>query len=193
MLHFMLAKSLAPSAFFEQFCSMGLYTCTRVCVLANSNVQSTRVPGNLSYVRLRHTCDLDRHHHLVGQLVVRSHFPIDHTTVGLAQTHSNNYTHVLATKSWPTQDRFLQLHSQTVSVEEVFRPLHCGVKQIYTIAAHRQTVALMVSYDLILCDFCGVDVYREFFGKPNSSPNEVRCAEQLPVSAATSSSAAVFE
>jgi len=46
---------------------------------------------------------------------------------------------------------------------------------------------------LILCDFCGVDVYREFFGKPNSSPNEVRCAEQLPVSAATSSSAAVFE
>ena len=76
----MLAKSLAPSAFFEQFCSMGLYTCTRVCVLANSNVQSTRVPGNLSYVRLRHACDLDRHHHLVGQLVVRSHFPVDHTT-----------------------------------------------------------------------------------------------------------------
>ena len=72
-------------------------------------------------------------------------------------------------------------------MEKVFRPLHCGVKQIYTIAAHRQTVALMVSYDLILCDFCGVDVYREFFGKPNSSPNEVRCAEQLPVSAATSS------
>ena len=76
-------------------------------------------------------------------------------------------------------------------MEEVFRSLHCGVKQIFTIAAHRQTVALMVSYDLILCDFCGVDVYREFFGKPNS--NEVRCVEQLPVSAATSSSAAVFE
>ena len=77
-----------------------------------------------------------------------------------------------------------------VYVEEVFRSLHYGVKQIYTIAAHRQTVALMVSYDLILCDFCGVD---EFFGKPNSSPNEVRCAEELPVSAATSSSAAVLE
>ena len=85
------------------------------------------------------------------------------------------------------------MHSQTASVEEVFRSLHCGVKQIYTIAAHRQTVALMVSYDLILCDFCGDDVYREFFGEPNSSPNEVRCAEELPVSAATSSSAAVFE
>jgi len=106
---------------------------TQVCVLANPNAQST---GNLSYVRLRHACDLDRHHHLVGQLVVRSRFPVDHTTVGLAQTYSNNYTHVLTTKSWPTQDRFLKLHSQPVSVEEVFRSLRCGVKLIYTIAIY---------------------------------------------------------
>ena len=84
-----------------------VYIHVQVCVLANSNVQSTRVPGNLSYVHLRHACDLDRHHHLVGQLVVRSRFPVDLTTVGLAQTHSNNYTLILATKSWPTQDRFL--------------------------------------------------------------------------------------
>ena len=55
----------------------------------------------------------------------------------------------------------------------------------YTIAARHQTVALMVSYNLILCDFCGDDVYKKFFGEPNSSPNEVRCAEQLSVSAAT--------
>ena len=47
-------------------------------------------------------------------------------------------------------------------------------------------------YDLILCDLCGDEVYGEFFGEPNSSPHEVRGAEQPPVSAAASSSAEVL-
>ena len=37
------------------------------------------------------------------------------------------------------------------------------------------------------------EVYEEFVSEPNSSPNEVRGAEQPPVSEATSSSAGVFE
>ena len=46
---------------------------------------------------------------------------------------------------------------------------------------------------MILCDICEDEVYREFFGEPNSSPHEVRGAEQPPVSAAASPSAGVFE
>ena len=44
-----------------------------------------------------------------------------------------------------------------------------------------------------VCDLCGDEVYRELFGEPNSSPHEVRGAEQLPVFAATPSSVGVFE
>ena len=42
---------------------------------------------------------------------------------------------------------------------------------------HRQTVAVMVSYDSILCDLHENEVYGEFFGEPNSSPREVRGAD----------------
>ena len=49
----------------------------------------------------------------------------------------------------------------------------------------------MVSYNLILCDLCGDEVYGEFFGEPNS-PHEVRGAEPPPVSAVASSSAGVL-
>ena len=45
------------------------------------------------------------------------------------------------------------------------------------IATHCKTVAVMVSYDSILqchvCELCGDEVCREFFGEPNSSPHEV--------------------
>ena len=50
----------------------------------------------------------------------------------------------------------------------------------------------MVPYNLILCDLCGDKVYGEFFGEPNSSPHEVRRAEQPQVSVAASSSAGVL-
>ena len=65
--------------------------------------------------------------------------------------------------------------------------------QCQTIATHHQTVAVMVSYSLILCDLCGDEVYGEFFGELNSSSHGVRGAEQLPVFAATSSSVVGFE
>ena len=42
------------------------------------------------------------------------------------------------------------------------------------IASHHQTVAIMASYNSILCELCGDEVYE---GKPNSSPREVREAE----------------
>ena len=42
------------------------------------------------------------------------------------------------------------------------------------IASHHQTVAIMASYNSILCELCGDEVYE---GKPNSSPHEVRGAE----------------
>ena len=47
----------------------------------------------------------------------------------------------------------------------------------------------MVCYKSVLRDLCGDKVYREFFCEPNSSPRELGAAEQLPVSAAASSSA----
>ena len=50
-----------------------------------------------------------------------------------------------------------------------------------------------IRHFMILCDICEDEVYREFFGEPNSSPHEVRGAEQPPVSAAASPSAGVFE
>ena len=43
----------------------------------------------------------------------------------------------------------------------------------------------MVSYNSVLHDLCGDEVYREFFCEP-------RAAEQLPISAAVSSSAGVL-
>ena len=42
----------------------------------------------------------------------------------------------------------------------------------------------MVSYNSILRDLCGDEVYGEFFSEPNSSSHGVREAEQLPVSVA---------
>ena len=51
----------------------------------------------------------------------------------------------------------------------------------------------MESYDSILCDLCGDEVYGEFFSEPNSSSHGVRGAEQLPVSVAASSSVVGFE
>ena len=39
----------------------------------------------------------------------------------------------------------------------------------------------MVSYDSILRYICGDKVCREFFSEPNSSPHEVRGAEQLQI------------
>ena len=51
----------------------------------------------------------------------------------------------------------------------------------------------MVSYNLVLCDLCGDEVYGEFFSEPNSSSLGVREAEQLPVSVAASSSVVGFE
>ena len=59
-------------------------------------------------------------------------------------------------------------------------------------ATYRQTVTAMVSYNLVLRDLCWDEVYREFFCEPNSSPRELGAAEQLPVSAAASSSAGVL-
>ena len=50
----------------------------------------------------------------------------------------------------------------------------------------------MVSYNSVLHDLCGDEVYREFFCEPNSSPRELGAAEQPPVSAAASSSAGVL-
>ena len=55
-------------------------------------------------------------------------------------------------------------------------------------ATHHQTVAVMESYDSILCDLCGDEVYGEFFIERNSSSHGVRGVEQLPVSVAASSS-----
>ena len=50
----------------------------------------------------------------------------------------------------------------------------------------------MVSYDSVLCDLCGDEVYGEFFGEPSSSPRELEGAEQAHTSVAVSSSAAVL-
>ena len=50
----------------------------------------------------------------------------------------------------------------------------------------------MVSYNSILCDVCGDEVYGEFLGEPNSSSHGVKGAEQL-LSVAASSSVVVFE
>ena len=50
----------------------------------------------------------------------------------------------------------------------------------------------MVSYNLVLRDLGGDEVYREFFCEPNSSPHELGAAEPPPVSAAASSSAGVL-
>ena len=60
-------------------------------------------------------------------------------------------------------------------------------------ATHRQTVAVMVTYNSILCNLCGDEVYGEFLSEPNSSSHGVRGADQLPVSVAASSSVVVFE
>ena len=49
-----------------------------------------------------------------------------------------------------------------------------------------------MSYNSVLHDLCGDEVCREFFCKPNSSPCELGAAEQLPISAAASSSAGVL-
>ena len=50
-----------------------------------------------------------------------------------------------------------------------------------------------IRHFMILCDICEDEVYREFFSEPNSSPHEVRGAEEPPVSVAASPSAGVFE
>ena len=43
------------------------------------------------------------------------------------------------------------------------------------IGTHCKTVVVMVSYDSMLhvCELCGDEVWREFFGEPNSSAHEV--------------------
>ena len=50
-----------------------------------------------------------------------------------------------------------------------------------------------IRHFMILCDICKDAVYREFFGDPNSSPHEVRVAEEPPVSVTASPSVGVFE
>ena len=50
----------------------------------------------------------------------------------------------------------------------------------------------MASYDSILRDLCGDQVYSEFFGEVSSSPRELGGAEQAPISASASSSAGVL-
>ena len=50
----------------------------------------------------------------------------------------------------------------------------------------------MVSYNAILCDLFGDEVYGEFLGEPNSSSHGVREAEQPPISGAASSSVGVL-
>ena len=50
----------------------------------------------------------------------------------------------------------------------------------------------MVSYNSVLHDLCGDEVYREFSCEPNSSPHELGAAEQPSVSPAASSSAGVL-
>ena len=49
----------------------------------------------------------------------------------------------------------------------------------------------MVSYNSILhvCELCGDEVCREFFGEPSSSPHELNRSRTTPVSAAASFSA----
>ena len=54
--------------------------------------------------------------------------------------------------------------------------LWCQIDLDY-IATCGQTAAVMVSYNLILCDLCGDKVNGEFFGEPNSSSHGVRGAE----------------
>ena len=56
------------------------------------------------------------------------------------------------------------------------------------VATHCQTVAVMVSYDLVLWGRS----LRRVFGEPSSSPCELGGAEQLPVSASASSSTGVL-
>ena len=70
------------------------------------------------------------------------------------------------------------------------RSLRCGLKPT---ATHHQTVAVMVSYDSILCDICKHKVNGEFLGEPNSSPHKMIGAEQPSVSAVAFSSARIFE
>ena len=50
----------------------------------------------------------------------------------------------------------------------------------------------MGSYDSILCDLCGDQVYSEFFGEASSSPCELGRAKQAPVSTSASSSMGVL-
>ena len=50
----------------------------------------------------------------------------------------------------------------------------------------------MASYDFILRNLCGDQVYSEFFGEASRSPRELGGAEQAPVSASASSSAGVL-
>lgn len=54
---------------------------------------------------------------------------------------------------------------------------------------------VIASYDLVLCDICGDEVYWKFFffGEPRCSPCKLGGAEQLLVSAANFSSTGVFE
>ena len=85
------------------------------------------------------------------------------------------------------------MHSYYEALYGLIIPNAVVSKPIETIPTHCQTVAVMVSYESILCDLCGDKVYGEFFSEPNSSSHGVRGAEQLPVSVAASSSVVVFE
>ena len=66
--------------------------------------------------------------------------------------------------------------------QEFYEALHAGLKShrcqrcgVKLIDTHCKTVAVMVSYDSILCvcELCGYEVCRKFYGEPNSSPHEV--------------------
>ena len=53
---------------------------------------------------------------------------------------------------------------QKLGVVQLHRSLRCGVKLIQITATHHQTVAVMVTCDLILCDLCGDSLWRVFWG-----------------------------
>ena len=40
--------------------------------------------------------------------------------------------------------------------------------------SYAPSVGVIVSYDLILCDICGDEVYREFSDEPNSGQEELK-------------------